>query len=416
MKELEVNLSRDAMGPEVLSALQLRAGNDPLLPRLWSFGCEGATESFIPFIPLFLSHQIININIGFSGNSPIVMVASTIARFWTWFPNIQRTRLTRLPESPVITEAASEMVLASNRDTLLSLFVNSPLTEEAQEVLYKLPNLRHLWAVLRATPPPQVTLSNLTTISVIFNHESGWSQLFHGAKLRKLESVRLVPSPSAQIGGSLEEFESAAASVQNTLSEFRFRTAQSWSPNYPSILAFKRLKVLEIDFSCHNGCSSRVKDDIVISIAKAMPRLEILRLGQATCSNPIGATFKSFVALAHCCPQLSRLRIHLQLIPLAETLDGIEQPFSSKPKCAASIPRTDCALTELQVGEASIPPGAPLAIALALVRLFPRLRNIDYANPQWKFVAETITLSKVTGDLIHYTSKMRFPYIPDRPY
>ena len=401
-----MDLSRDLIDSGVLSALQLRTGNDTLLPRLWSFECKGATEAFIPFIPLFLTHKIAHVHVAFAVNSPVV-VASTIARLWTWCPNIQRITLNQLPESPVVTEALSEMVLACNRDTLLSFLVNSPLTVEAREVLYNLPKLRHLWAVLQGpTPPPQIALSNLATIRLQFDDGSSWPPLFHGANLRGLESVKFVPSQSAQINGFLEEFKKVAGSFQNTLSEFYFRTSQSWNPSYASLLEFRKLKILEIEFSCHNRCSSQVGDDVVLSIAEAMPRLEILRLGQATCSNPTGATVKSLAALAHYCPQLSKLRIHLRLGESART----EQTPS--PKRAVAIPQADCALTELEVGEASVPSGTSgkLAVALTLAQLFPQLNNIHYVNPQWKFVQETVTLSKVMGNRIHDISKIRFPH------
>ena len=75
---------------------------------------------------------------------------------------------------------------------------------------------------------------------------------------------------SAQIGGFLEQFQNVATttSLQNTLSSFEFRTSQSWSPNYSSLLVFKQTQVLEIQFSCHNGCSSTADDDTVTNLAR----------------------------------------------------------------------------------------------------------------------------------------------------
>lgn len=88
MRRLHVDPSKDLLAADVLSTLQVRNGNDPLLRRLETFECEGATEVFIPLIPWFLSRQIISITIKFSARAPIVMVASTIARLPTLCPNL----------------------------------------------------------------------------------------------------------------------------------------------------------------------------------------------------------------------------------------------------------------------------------------------------------------------------------------
>ena len=416
MRALKVDASQDLFAPEVLSALQLRTGNDPFLPRLCSCQCTEVTEQFIPFIPLLLSQQIENISVTFARTSPIVMVASTISRFPTWSPNIQRLYLTHLPRNPLITEAVSEMVLACNRDTLRVFVVTSSLTEEARRVLYTLPKLRLLSAVLRGpTSLPPVVLPDLAGVSVAYDHGSDWLQLFLGGTFGKLGTVTFFPSGSAQIDGFLEKFQSAAVSFQDTLSEFRFRTLQSWSPSYSSLLAFKQLKILEVDFSCHTGagCWSQVDDSVAVSIAQAMPRMEILRLGREPCSNPTGLTLKGLVALAHHCPQLSKLRVHLHLEELAEAMTRTNPMSLSEP---VAIPRMECALTELQVGEAPFPPEASLTIALALVQLFPRIHTIEYLNSPWKSVVDSITLFNNVGGHIYHTSKMPPAPYSDGPY
>jgi hypothetical protein len=97
---------------------------------------------------------------------------------------------------------------------------------------------------------------------------------------------------------------------KKTLSAFSFYASHSWNPNYLSLLVFKQLTELDIEFSCHDGCSSRLDDVVVISLAQAMPKLKILRLGGTPCRIPTGVTFKGLITLACNCPQLSELRIH----------------------------------------------------------------------------------------------------------
>ena len=244
-----------------------------------------ATGDFVPFIPLFLSSKTVEICIGFIPTPPAVMVALTIARFPTLCPYIQCLLLDPLPQDPAMAEAVSEMLLACNRDTLQGFYVTCPLTEEARGVLYKLQNLLTLRTVIQGpTSLPPVTLPNLEKLYVEWDSGYNWLRGFRGATIESLEAVNFRPMPgSAPIGGFLEEFQSVALTtpLQHTLSEFSFHTLQSWAPNYSSLLIFKQMTKLEIEFSCRNGCSSTVDDDVIISLAQAMPELEILQLGES---------------------------------------------------------------------------------------------------------------------------------------
>ena len=80
-------------------------------------------------------------------------------------------------------------------------------------------------------------------------------------------------SESEQIGDFL------GASEKVSLSALVFYTSQSCNPNHP--LQFTRLKHLVIEFRrCSRVCSSRVDDDIIINLAWAMPKLEVLEPGK----------------------------------------------------------------------------------------------------------------------------------------
>ena len=228
MQELTVGTSKNLVTSDVLLALQLRTGNEHPLPRLATFVCTNTTGDLVPLIPLFLSPKTTHICIEFSPNPPMVMVALVITRIPALCPNIQTLIFDPLPRDSAMTEAVSEMLLACNPETLQGFFVACPLTEEAHRVLYTLPNLRHLWAVIRGpTPPPPVVLPNLDFIYVEYDSGRDWLQYFRGATLRGLRAAIFHPAPgSAQIGGFLEEFQSVAltASIQNSLSMFCFYT------------------------------------------------------------------------------------------------------------------------------------------------------------------------------------------------
>ena len=209
---------------------------------------------------------------------------------------------------------------------------------------------------------------------------------------------------TAPIGNFLEKFEGVAlaSSIQNTLLSFQFRTSESWNPNYSSLLVFKQLRRLRIEFSCCSGCPSRVDDGVVISLAQAMPGLEILQLGQIPCNARTGITLKGLVALAFYCSKLVDLCVHLRAWEFVEAITDPE--FSGPSGHSTTIPKTDCALTSLFVGETLIREEQIFPVALTLVQVFPRIINIEYTNRQWKKVKETIGFIKQIGICVHHMS------------
>jgi len=283
----------------------------------------------------------------------------------------------------MITAAVSEMLLATNQNTLQRFHVDSPLTEEANKVIHKLPSLRDLWVVIDGPGSlPTLALPDLATIDVEYNDDHRWLQGFRGATFGKLTSVTF-RSDSSSIGDFLEAFESVAltTSIMATLTEFQFCTSSQWRPNCRSLLPFTQLKKLDIMFSCIHDCSSTIDDNIVTDLARAMPKPEILRFGEAPCKIPTGVTAKGLAALAHYCLHLALLCIHFQVA----SLDSPEIPQVASGG-ESTMPREDCALTILEVGEIYVPEGSRSTVSLALLRIFPRLNYIKYASPGWAWL------------------------------
>ena len=155
---------------------------------------------FVPFIPLFLSPKTTDIDIDFVEAVPAVVVASIISRLSTLCPNIECVTLNNLPRDPVLVEAVSEMLLARNRDTLRIFEADSPLTKEAQEVVYRLPRLFGMWAVIQGPMSlPTVELPDLIQIDIEYDDDLNWLQGLRGATLGKLEAVSF-RSESNRIG------------------------------------------------------------------------------------------------------------------------------------------------------------------------------------------------------------------------
>lgn len=392
MRNLDTSTSKDPVIWDMLPALQSHPINLPLLPRLKTFKCKEATEQLIPFISAFLSPETIEISINFGGSytkSPAVEIAGMITRLPTLCPKLESIALRNLPRDPFITGAVSEMLLACNRGSLRDFFVDSSLTKEAREVVCQLPKLSELYAIIKGhTPLPLAALPNLTAIEIEYDGNLDWLEGFRGATFGKLEEV-FFHTESEQIGDFLGKFGSVAltTSAPNTLVVFGFYTTQCWNPTYLSLLPFRRLEQLEIESSCAGGCASNANDDVVIALAQAMPKLEILKLGGRPCRKSTGATINGLVALASLCPHLLELRAHIQPDTL---IDAAATVVTRPPDGERVVQRKDCALMILDIGAPHVASESAPAIASTLLKIFPHIFQIKYTSWGWFRVEKAI--------------------------
>ena len=381
---------------EVLSAMQLQNINEPLFPNLISLTLLRIQESSIPFILLFLSPRTIFLYIGFESIPAGAVIASMITTLPTRCPNLRRVTFRSLPRDAMTTTSISGMLLATNRKTLQRWRVNCPLTEEANDVLYRLPNLRDLSVQIeRGTSSPSASLPNLTKLSVVCDNEkSSWPGLFRRAIFGKLESVSFCIR-SESIGNFLGAFEKAALSsfVQNTLSELHLFPLCPLNSNYSSLLAFTRLEILKVSSCCNGRCSSTVDDNMIIHLSRAMSKLKVLELGGVTCRQSAGGvTTKGLMALARNCPNLSILRVHLQVA----SLEALPASPEAAPDIETTAPCVDCALTGLEAGKIPLPEGSVSLVAQTLLRIFPRIEFIEGVGEMWDKVGKEISRSRQT--------------------
>jgi hypothetical protein len=385
------------LSSQVLSILQFRALSEPLLPNLKTLELwfDSSTQELTSFIPLFLSTRTTSINLALpvSGLHKAT-VASMIASLPTLCPNLHRIHLTCLPTDSMIVLAVSELVFNTEKNALRSFYVDSPLTEEASEVICKRSSLRILQIVINGSNAlPTMELPNLTNLRVGYYYGNDWLQGFRGASLGKLTSVEFF-SESVPIDNFLGAFETVAltTSIPATLLTFEFHTKHPWRPSFRSLLPFIQLKNLTVESSCGLGCSSTIDDDTVTDLARALPKLETLQLGDHPCETPAGVTVKGLSALARYCPNLIDLVVHFQVA----TLDPPEVPsLPSADDDESTIPQmTHSASLSLHVGQMCVPDGSDLMIALTLLRIFPRLEMIEYSDEGWEKISEALYRSK----------------------
>ena len=402
MRGLRERGSLDVLSLEVFSTLQLCAINEPLFPNLKSLRLRRVTEALIPLIPMFLSPGITTISItSIESGTPAAVVASMITTLPTLCPNLREINFGGLPRDPVITAAVSGMLLSNNRNTLRYFNVDSPLTGEARDVIYRHPELGGLWVVIEGpTSLPTVALPNLVELDVEYDHDSGWLEGFRGATLGKLTSVTF--RAGFESVDFLEAFESVAltTSATTTLSKFRFYTSYPWRPNYRSLFSFTQMAKLLIECPCERICSSSVDDDIISTLARTMPKLETLQLGDPPCREiPTGVTAEGLAVLARHCPDLSTLRIHFQVASFGASpvIDWMA------PNAGLTALQRDCALTELEVGLIPVPEESVTVVALTLARIFPRISYVESVDGNWLDVMSVIRCPP--RQAVDYTSK-----------
>jgi hypothetical protein len=392
---IEESESLDLLSSQVLSVLQFHALSGPLLPNLQTLELwftSGSTEEYIPFIPLLLSTKITSIDLIFSGSDlHKATIASMIAALPTLCPNLDRIKIYCLPEDSMITDAVSELVLRTGRNPLLHFVVDAPLTAEACEVIFKQPDLRMLQAVIDGfTALPTIALPNLTDMMISYRDGHDWLQGFCGASFGKLTSIT-VSSKTDPTDKFLGAFETVAltTSIPATLSTFVYYTGRPWMPDYRSLLPFTQLKELVIESPCDVDCWWTIDDDTITDLARAMPQLELLRLGDYPCDAPAGVTVKGLTALSYHCPHLLDLVIHFQVA----NLDPAAIPSLASAD-ESTIPRGSCALTFLTAGYIRVPEESTSTVVSALLNIFPHLEQIESFDEEWSNVLLAIRDSR----------------------
>ena len=360
------------------------------------------TQQLMPFIPFLLSARMTTIDLFFPvSHLHEATIASVINTLPTLCPNLREIHLIGLQRDPSITAAVSNLVLKTNRSTLRSFRVDSPLTDEAREMIYKHPDLYSLHTFVNGSAPlPTMVLPNLADMDIRYCHGHDWLQCFLGASLRKLTSITISPESDSILDNILEAFETVAltTSIPMTLSMFELYATCQWRPSYRSLFSFTQLRKLVIESSCDLGCSSTIDDDTAINLARAMPELWHLQLGDDPCGTPAGVTVKGLAALAYYCPNLSSLAIHFQV----GSFTPLETPSLASIGGSTISPKV-CALTTLQVAGIRVPAESALMVALTLLRISPYLEDIEYYNAEWGKVSDAMYDSR---RLAQYSSEI----------
>ena len=163
-------------------------------------------------------------------------------------------------------------------------------------------------------------------------------------------------------------------------------------------LPFVDLSDLRIMMGClFRPCASRFTDQDVERLAIALPRLEILKLGDRPCSaDTCPTTVRSLLSLSIHCTKLEYLNIHFRMANLRADVLGMlayaySQGLHSKPKCALKT----LVAGGMPIRLSDYDPGL---VSIGVLMIFPSLTEFDArgGSPAWSRVG---TLVKALGQV-----------------
>ena len=126
--------------------------------------------------------------------------------------------------------------------------MDSPLTEEAAEAIYKSQNLSDLLADIEGTPIPSASLPNLTRLEIHCKYGSDGLQFLRRATFGKLKSIEINIEHCSTDDNIPKAFQEIIfhSSIQDTLSAICITIDSSLNLDYYSLLPFTRLVHLDI--------------------------------------------------------------------------------------------------------------------------------------------------------------------------
>jgi len=293
--------------------------------------------------------------------SVIKMFPSSVQFLGIYLGNGQETRLT---------EEISAFILGCG-ESLRQFHSNLVLSTEAVVHLMNLPNLVN-WTTEQA--PPHVT--DLIRHGV----PDGAASLFPSLEALDLGSEAALEWLSLLKAAKDRDLPWTMA--RNCLPYLRYTHSNLTiidSTLFSRLLPFTDLVEISTGSGCFFGgtaCESRYSDQDVEGLAIALPRLEILMLGQWPCAaNTCPTTFLSLLLLSIHCTKLKRLCIHFHMTNmLTEVMAMLDYAYSHdlhrRPKCALEMLVTGEQIPQLKDYEIEL-------VSMGMAIIFPSLTQVE---------------------------------------
>ena len=295
-----------------------------------------------------------------------------------------------------LTEEISTFILRSG-ESLREFHSNLVLSPKAVIHLWNLPNL-HAWTTEQKPPP---------ITALIHNAVPGG----HTSLLPSLRSLQLRDEAALEwlsLFDTTNNRYPPQSLVADNLSHLRYThsTLIADSTLLSKLLPLTNLVEITVGLQCMQqgaGCASRFSDQDVEHLALALPKLEVLVLGETPCgANTCPTTILSLLFLSVHCASLKLLSVHFRTIHMAmDVMAMVDYAHShglhQRPKCALGI----------LVARNQIPPLADYELALVsmgISTIFPSLTRIQ-GSREWGYLKHLVTMC---GKVQESTDFMKF--------
>ena len=309
---------------------------------------------------------------------------------------------TGLIEEIGLTEEVSTFILRCG-ESLREFHSNLALSPEAVAHLVNLPNLRN-WTTEQK--PPRVTA------------------LIHGgvpdgptSLLPSLESLQLRGEAALEwlsLFDTTKNCYPTRTVVADNLSHLLYShsTLIADSTLLSKLLPLANLVEVTLCLRCTSpedtGCASGFSDEDVECLAIALPKLEVLRLGEAPCgANTCPTTILSLFFLSIHCANLKLLSIHFRTTNMATDVMAMvdyahSHDLQRRPKCTLDI---------LVAGDQIVPLGGyeSALISMGISMIFPSLTQIQ-GSRDWGQLKRVVTMcgkAQESTDLMGFLNELR---------
>ena len=301
-----------------------------------------------------------------------------------------------------LTEEISTFILRSG-ESLREFHSNLVLSPEAVIHLWNLPNL-HAWTTEQIPPPITALIHDAIPDG-------------HTSLLPSLRSLQLRDEAALEW---LSLFDTTNNSyppqslVADNLSHLLYAhsTLVADSTLLSKFIPLINLVEITAGLQCMQrgaGCASRFSDQDVEHLALALPKLEVLKLGEAPCSdNTCPTTILSLLFLSIHCASLRLLSVHFRTTNMAMDVMAMVDYYAhshdlhQRPKCALGVLVAGNQIPPLEDYEFAL-------VSMGISTIFPSLTRIQGSH-DWGKLERLVTMcGKVqeSTDLMKFLNELR---------
>jgi len=359
------------LSDDILHLVNLDRSGQPLVPKLqllnWTTG-----RAFLPWLHLLLSPSLSDILVDLNGGRPTPVNVAVIKALPT--THLKNVAFSTIHADTEVDAALLDLFLKSKQ--LASIYVQQESSSEDTSS----PD-----DGIEDEQEP-IELENLTSIIMGFQNESTFPRsLFNRITLPNVERIYLQHSGETESSGFGDLFDCTLRSASTgTLHALRYTSHYHGmvitSARIQQLRGFSALRTIRVTSLCSTaGCKFFLSDDDISTLAVAVPNVVELYLGGTPCASTIvNVSMTSLATLAANCTKLKDLQIHFDTAGFISRALDVPSERIPAPRSASK----SCQLTQLNVGTIPLSKGTDgyWIIGMALLRIFPNLKNIKYQS------------------------------------